>query len=184
MKLHLGCGKRYLEGFIHIDLDDHDHINYKSSIEKLPFIEDESVDVIYSCGVLEYFDNLEVKDVLKECHRVLKKNGKLLTSVPNFESIVKVYLTEKNIYSEGILGPLYGRIVIKNNLNTKVLYHKTVYDFHSLKSTLEKSDFYDIKLFDPFEIFPDDYDDYSKAFFPFKDRNGIQIHLNIESKKK
>jgi predicted SAM-dependent methyltransferase len=29
IKLHLGCGKRYIPGFIHIDLADYPHIDYK-----------------------------------------------------------------------------------------------------------------------------------------------------------
>ena len=48
MKLHLGCGKRCLEGFLHIDIADFDHIDYKSSVDRLPMIDDNSVDLIYA----------------------------------------------------------------------------------------------------------------------------------------
>ncbi|MCK6543670.1 class I SAM-dependent methyltransferase [bacterium] len=43
-------------------------------------IENESLEVIYSVGLLEYVD---VENVLKECHRILKKNGHLLILTPN-----------------------------------------------------------------------------------------------------
>jgi hypothetical protein len=33
IKLHLGCWHRYIPGFIHIDLCDMEHIDYKSSID-------------------------------------------------------------------------------------------------------------------------------------------------------
>ena len=41
MKLHLGCGKRYLTGFTHIDIENFKHIDFNSGIENLSFIESE-----------------------------------------------------------------------------------------------------------------------------------------------
>ncbi len=183
MKLHLGCGKRYLEGYVHVDIDQHKHINFQHEINYLPMFKDNTADEIYSCGVLEYFDSFEVKKVLQEWKRVLKVGGILRTSVPNFDSITKIYLKNKNIKSEGILGPLFGRIEIIQNNKNKVLFHKTVYDYESLKSLLKENGFIDISFFDPFEVFPDNFDDYSKAFVPFKDKSGIAVHLNLEAVK-
>ncbi len=183
MKLHLGCGKRYLKGYTHIDIDQHSHIDFYSTVEKLPMIKSNSVEVIYSCGVLEYFDLEEVDLVLQEWNRTLKSGGILRTSVPNFESIIKVYLKNKDILSEGILGPLFGKISIVETKKPLKLYHKIVYDYNLLSSVLLKNGFTEIDHFDPFEVFPEDYDDYSKAFIPYKDRNGLPIHLNLEAKK-
>ena len=184
MKLHLGCGKRFLKGYTHIDIDYHEHIDFQSSIDKLPMIKSDSVDLIYTCGVLEYFDIEEVIEVLKEWKRVLKVGGILRTSVPNFESIVKIYNNTKNIYAEGVLGPLFGRIEIQKNNKKKIIHHKIVYDYNLLKDVLTKSGFLDIKYFDPFDVFSEDYDDYSKSFIPYKDRSGLSMHLNIEAEKK
>ena len=183
MKLHLGCGKRFLKGYLHIDIDLHDHIDIQTSIDKLPMIQDSTVDVIYTCGVLEYFDIEEVNTVLQEFKRVLKVGGILRTSVPNFESIVKVYNETSNIYAEGILGPLFGRIEINSGDKTEFIHHKIVYDYKLLRDVLSKNGFCDISYFDPFDVFPEDYDDYSKSFIPYKDRNGLPIHLNLECKK-
>jgi|GEM_PF-3399702 len=35
IQLHLGCGKRYIPGFIHVDLSDYPHIDYKHNIKDL-----------------------------------------------------------------------------------------------------------------------------------------------------
>ena len=35
MKLHIGSGSRYLEGYIHIDIAEYDHIDIKTSVDKL-----------------------------------------------------------------------------------------------------------------------------------------------------
>ena len=113
IKLHLGCGKKFIPGFIHIDLADYPHIDYKRNISDLSMFEDNSVDLIYCCHAVEYFDREEVRNILKEWYRVLKKGGILRVAVPDFEAIVKVYLKYKDLNHRGILGPLYGRIVIK-----------------------------------------------------------------------
>lgn len=92
IKLHLGCGKRYLPGYIHIDLADYPHIDYKHDIKTLPMFEDCSVDLIYASHVIEYFDRIEVITVLKEWYRVLKEGGILRIAVPDFEALVQVYM--------------------------------------------------------------------------------------------
>ena len=107
IKLHLGCGPRKLPGYIHVDIDPYDHIDYRCDIKKLPMFQNESVNIIYSCGTLIYFDRDEVMEVLKEWKRILKTGGQLFISVPDFENIVNVYLREKNMEDRGILCPLF-----------------------------------------------------------------------------
>ena len=91
MKLHLGCGKRYIPGFIHVDLANFKHINFKRNVKDLSCFKNNSADLIYACQVLEYFDVEEINMVLKEWRRVLKKDGILRLSVPNFEVFAKLY---------------------------------------------------------------------------------------------
>ena len=88
MKIHLGCGNKYIPGFIHVDLLDYPHIDYQTSVDNLFFADDNSVDLIYTSHVLEHFGRHEFRNVLEECYRVLKKGGTLRVSVPDFESIV------------------------------------------------------------------------------------------------
>ena len=181
MKLHLGSGIRYLEGYIHIDIAEYDHIDIKTSVDKLNSLKNNSADEIYASHVLEYFDQNEVEDVLMEWKRVLKKNGILRLAVPNFETLIDVYQKTENI--EKILGPLYGKWNVGENDH---IYHKTVYDKKSLTSLLHRIGFREVKQWDWRKVFENnpDYDDHSQAYFPHMDKdNGIHISLNIECKK-
>jgi len=141
---------------------------------------DETVDLIYCCHALEYFDREDAQQkVLPEWYRVLKHNGILHLAVPDFEAIVKVYLKYRNLNHRGILGPLYGRIVVDG-----IKYHKCTYDFPSLKKVLELVGFREILRYDWRKTIYKDYDDFSQAYIPHMDKeHGILISLNVEAKK-
>jgi predicted SAM-dependent methyltransferase len=184
IQLHLGCGKRYIPGFVHVDLDDYPHIDYRHDISSLPMFADDSVDLIYCCHALEYYDRGEALGVSKEWHRVLKPGGILRLAVPDFEAIVKVYLKYQDLAHQGILGPLYGRMVMKTADGEKVIHHKTAYDFASLKTVLEAVGFKNIHRYDWRQTVHKDYDDFSQAYIPHMDKeHGILISLNVEAEK-
>jgi len=82
MKLNLGCGDNYLEGYINIDCNRKVKADYYLNLEtdKLPF-EDNKVDYILIKHVLEHIEN--ITHLLNECHRVLKPSGIVEIEVPN-----------------------------------------------------------------------------------------------------
>ena len=178
--LHLGCGKKFINGFTHIDLNDYDHIDYNLNVDDLSIFENASVDSIYCSHTLEYFNSEDANRVLQEWNRVLKINGILRLAVPDFRAIVEVYLKYKDISSRGILGPLYGKWKSDKG---DYFYHKTAYDLKSLSDLLTRNGFHNIEIFNPFEIFGDSFDDYSLAYIPHMDPNGILISLNLQSSK-
>lgn len=184
-KLHLGCGSKFLDGFIHIDCDYLPHIDYVSNLNDLSMFKDGSVDEIYCCGAIIYYDREEAVELLREWRRVLKEDGILRVSVGDFEKIVQVYYNnEKNLDGRGILGPLFGKWEIRDkNDHKSFIYQKTTYDFNSLKNILQKNGFTDVKRYDWKEFLPKDYDDYSKAYIPHMDENGLLISLNVICKK-
>lgn len=184
LKVHLGCGKRILPGYVNIDLDNHPHIDYYHDIKTLPMFEVNTVDEIYSCGTLEYFDRItEIPKILSEWKRVLKSGGSLRTSVPDFKGIVKVYEKFKDVDGIGILGPIFGRIEINTQNGKDIIYHKTVYDFDSIKKIMEDAGFVNVRKYNWKEFFPKGYDDYSAATIPHMDPNGIPLGLNIICEK-
>ena len=185
MKINLGCGENYIPGFIHVDLDDYPHIDFRSNVKSLPFFEDNSADLIYSSHTLEYFDRKEADEVLSEWYRVLKPNGVLRIAVPDFEAIVKVYKKYGDLDHQGILGPLYGFWPYKSpDGKVDTFYHKTIYDFLSLKRVLSKNGFKSIRRYNWQDTIHKNYDDFSQAYIPHMDKNnGILISLNVEAIK-
>ena len=181
MKLHLGCGKRYLEGYIHIDIADFEHIDHKIPVHNLSIFEDGSISEIYASHVIEYFDRDEVLNLLAEWKRVLKDGGLLRIAVPNFQELINVYKMSGNL--DSIIGPLYGKWEIGESNS---IYHKTVYDFKSLSNTLSNVGFKNINKWDWRTVFNEnlEFDDHSQAYFPHMDKNnGIHVSLNIECRK-
>jgi predicted SAM-dependent methyltransferase len=181
LKLHLGSGNRYLNGYVHVDLSDYEHIDIKTSVSDLKAIDDNAVKEIYASHVLEYFDREEALVVLGEWKRVLKKGGILRIAVPNMQTLFDIYKKTNDI--QNILGPIFGKWKINNSEH---IYHKTIYDKKSLSLLLQSAGFKDIKLWDWREVFADqpEYDDHSQAYFPHMDKeNGIHVSLNLECKK-
>ncbi len=181
LRLHLDCGKRFIPGFVHVDLDDFDHIDIKADIRALGMFESGSAELIYACHVLEYFDRVEVVGVLKEWKRVLRRGGVLRLSVPDFEALVQVYHESGDLAK--VLGPLFGRIEVRTP-ERRVFYHRTTYDFASLRDVLEAAGFRDVRRYDWRKTLHRDYDDFSQAYIPHMDKeNGRLISLNVEATK-
>jgi predicted SAM-dependent methyltransferase len=78
--LNLGCGKRYVDGAINIDIKE--PANMLTDLTKLPWLwRDNSIDGIYTSHFLEHTQN--PKEILQECHRILKPYGFLSIKVPH-----------------------------------------------------------------------------------------------------
>lgn len=181
VRLHLGCGRRYLPGWVHIDLSPGSHIDYQTSIENLSMFKGETVAQIYCSHALEYFDRNEVIEVLHEWRRVLAPEGTLHVAVPDFQALIRIYEITGDLQS--VLGPLYGRMT--GEPKAHFIYHRTVFDYKSLTSLLRESGFKDIVKFDPISFlaqFDPNYDDHSLAFFPHMDRSGVQVSLCLKAK--
>jgi predicted SAM-dependent methyltransferase len=179
MRIHLGCGKRRLEGYVHVDLADYPHIDYKHDVKSLPMFGDGSAGLIYASHVIEYFDRLELEEVLKEWRRVLRRGGILRLAVPDFRALAWVYMRHGDINL--VLGPLCGRWPVPGAGMT--VYHKTVFDYASLKAMLESAGFRNVRRWDWRKVFTGrlaGFDDY----IPHMDKErGRLISLNLEAEK-
>jgi len=86
-KLNLGCGRLTFPDFMNLDImpfndgkNDLVHIVIDIEKERLPY-EDNSIEEIKADNVFEHLGNGFIF-ALNECHRVLKKDGKLIGCVP------------------------------------------------------------------------------------------------------
>ncbi len=89
--LHIGCGGKYLPGFVNIDANPRLRLDMWLDVRNgLPF-RDNSVDSIYSTHMMEHFYPDELQHVLRECHRVLRPEGGMRIIVPSLASASKAY---------------------------------------------------------------------------------------------
>jgi len=176
MKLHLGCGRRHIPGFVHIDAVDYPHVDHVATIDNLSFIQDSSVDLIYNCHVLEHFKRRDVERVLREWHRVLKPGGVLRISVPDFAKLCEVYQRYGKL--DLVIGALFGRQDYLYNI------HYNVFDFASLSDLLHRSGFTNVQYYDWRQTEHAGMDDFSQAYIPHMDKDkGTLISLNVECDK-
>jgi len=177
VSLHLGCGQRYVPFFTyHIDTRPLPHVDYVTSADKLEMFEEESVDLIYACHVLEHFGRNKIGNVLAEWYRVLKTGGVLRIAVPDFAVLTKVYQITGDL--QLVLGSIVGRQDYPGNT------HYIVFDYTSLSKALKEAGFRDIHRYDWRDTIHKDFDDYSQAYIPHMDKeHGTLISLNVEANK-
>ncbi|MDI9244971.1 methyltransferase domain-containing protein [Marinobacter sp. CHS3-4] len=176
MKLHIGCGKKYLPGFKHLDVINFDHVDYVCDTRKLTMIEDETVSEIYASHILEHVVRSEVVTVLLEWKRVLKPGGLLRVAVPDFEAVVAEYLAGRELGS--FQGLLYGGQTYDYN------FHHVAFDFRTLEAFFKEAGFQGIEKYDWRDFLPADYDDFSRAYLPHMDfENGRCMSLNVVTRK-
>ena len=195
IKLNIGCGWRnFGDDWVHIDGGNYPHVNYHDVTSLL--YENDSVDLIYTSHMFEYFGPEEGLEVLHEWFRVLKKGGILRIAVPDFEAMAKLYAQGK-FPLQKFLGPIFGKMEMgmKGGETGKIIYHKTTYDFQSLNEMLQTVGFKNIKRYDWKITSPHDkIDDHSQSYLPHEDfiptkekpfdkENGYLISLNVEAEK-
>ena len=107
MRLNLGCGKRYKEGFVNIDAFDATVADTLMSVEDLAFPSN-SVEVIEACQLIEHLGYFHTISALGEWFRVLKPGGTLLIETPDLESSMQQYLRGDHDAKKEILTWIYG----------------------------------------------------------------------------
>ena len=132
VKLHLGCGKKKIHGYINIDAQKKNDPDVVANVLDLPF-EADSVDVIYACHILEHFSKKESLHALEYWHTLLKPGGILRLAVPDLGKVAEHFLLHKDLDSLHAL--LYG------GQKDEYDYHYTGWDEVSLRRDLWKVGF-------------------------------------------
>jgi predicted SAM-dependent methyltransferase len=91
LDLHLGCGPKYLTGFVNIDANPFHKLDLWLDVRNgLPF-RSSSVDSIYSTHMFEHFYPDELVCILRECFRVVKSGAGVRIVVPNLRNAIMAY---------------------------------------------------------------------------------------------
>ena len=178
LKLHLGCGKRRFPGFVNVDIREEVKPDILADVFKLENIENESVDEIYTCHVLEHVDKKESYEALKRWFEVLKPGGILRISVPDIAACCEHYVEHRD------LKILYAFFWGSQKF-AKYDYHYHGWDEKTLTEALYGVGFKEVSLWDWRKTPPHDtHDDYCRAYLPHMDfENGKLMSLNIQGVK-
>ena len=90
IKLHLACGGIRLPGFVNIDHRHTTATDFVCDVTKLPHLSD-SVELIESYHFIEHISHTKVHAMLREWHRVLKPQGRLVIECPDFDRAIERY---------------------------------------------------------------------------------------------
>jgi len=178
IKLHLGCGQRFIPGFVHLDVQPAAHVDIIGRVEQLP-LKNGCVSLIYASHILEHFDRHTYKAVLAEWLRVLKPGGILRLAVPDFAACAAIY------YEDGLADGLSGLMgLIVGGQRHKYDFHKMIFDEPFLRRVLLEIGFREVRGWDWRTTEHASVDDYSQAYLPhMRKEDGRPMSLNLEAIK-
>jgi len=174
--IHIGNGNQHDERYINIDARPLPNVHIVSKrIHKLNKFKDNSVDLIYVCHIMEHVKYFDLDVVFKEFFRVLKPNGLLRISVPDFDNIINIYNKNDNDIN-----------TIKNMLlggqDYKYNFHYSVFNKKYLQEKLLNQGFNSTNEWDPSTAKYYTFDDWASKKCKINDVE-FEISLNLEGIK-
>jgi SAM-dependent methyltransferase len=173
--IHIGPGEIASPEFINIDARPFPHIHYvTANIADLSIFSNNSIDLIYMSHVLEHIPINDVRSLLWEFKRVLKRAGILRLSVPDFDQIIRIYVDHgRDVKSMHLL--LMGEQEYTQN------FHCSIYNRDYLKEILFDAGFNEVRDWDPNNCSYHDFKDAANGVFLGKNGEKYLISLNLEA---
>lgn len=145
-RLHVGCGRNRLEGWINADIDPRAELVIFLE-RRLPF-SDGALMRIYSEHVLEHVPYATGLAFLKEAHRTLQKGGVLRIAMPDLQELVAGYhLEDWRTRLDWVQWPEYAFIRTRAemiNIGFRWWGHQHLYDREELERVLREAGFQQI----------------------------------------
>ena len=180
--LHIGCGKRKVDGFVNIDIINSDY-DIDLSSGYLPW-ENASISIIVCQQVVEHLEaELELFPLLCEFNRILKMGGKAYISCPDMSVVISDYLNNgENLvndrasrWSDFSLNGMPS-VHMVNHLFHQGGEHKNLFDFQLMNHLLKKAGFSSVERINE-QVFLE------RLPLDFPERNDSWISLYIEAIK-
>lgn len=169
MRLHIG-GREVRAGWKILNVLDSEGVDFVGDVCDLSAFPDACCEKVYASHVMEHVEQRKFDCTLKGIYRILCKNGELYFSVPDLETLCRLFLSSEldMVQRLGVMQMMFGG-------------QDDAYDFHRIGLTgefmmyfLKLAGFSSIKKVESFGLF----DDTSEYRF-----NGVPISLNLIAKK-
>jgi predicted SAM-dependent methyltransferase len=136
MRVDLGCGGNKREGYTGVDLIEGPGIDICCDVlNGLPF-ENGEVEELHTSHFLEHIPKQKVRPLLKECHRVVKEDGKITVVVPDLIWVLEKFLSLPEREKWGFpVDTIFGNQLHEGE------FHKTGFSKWLLKALLEEAGF-------------------------------------------
>jgi predicted SAM-dependent methyltransferase len=156
-KFQIGSGDNCLPGWLNTDLYPINDMVFLDAIEPFPF-KDNQFDFIYSEHMIEHISFLDGHRMLKECFRILRKNGKIRIATPNLETYLALFSTNQSMHQKKYIqwistnwlqrsGIPFDNSAFILNLAMHGWGHEFLYDYKTFESILTNIGFTDIESF-------------------------------------
>jgi SAM-dependent methyltransferase len=137
IRLLIGGRTTHIDGFLNVDLFEGEGVDIRADASNLSMFKDGEVSEIYCSHILEHFPHVKTLSVLKEWRRVLKRGSKAYIAVPDFDVMIKHYLSIG--LTDWIANMLYGDQIYD------LAFHYAPFTFARLATLVTKAGFSDVK---------------------------------------
>ena len=177
-RLHLGCGRRLVAGWLNTDVADSEW-NVDLSAGRLPWA-DRSFTAVVSQQVIEHLDLFEEGiPLLRELHRVMRPGGEIWLSCPDLEKFCRGYVQDR---ARSLLDDRKRTATKDLNMRdaptqhfinlifSQFGEHKNLFDFEMMRWALEKCGFLECRRASELELrrrfpeFPAHTDDFHALY--------------------
>lgn len=150
-KLQIGSGQNVLDDWLNTDLSPREQIAFLDATKKFPF-NNETFDYVYSEHLIEHLEYKDAVRCLQECYHILKPKGKIRISTPDLQFLINLHCDNPSEVQKQYMNAVARAYpYIPNSIfcmRTFVITHffrgcghKLIYDFETLKQTLEDCGF-------------------------------------------
>jgi hypothetical protein len=104
-RLHFGCGKRRLEGFLNIDRDPVSGCEYRMDAANDPWPwKPGTIERIEAYHFIEHLSEAEGREFMRRCHEALQPGGVLVLECPDLAALCETYPASRRMTRRRIFG--------------------------------------------------------------------------------